>query len=154
LIHPEGALSVAFSPDGKAVLTGSGGPDGTIRLWDSQTGQERRQFIGHSDQVLALVFSRDGRYVLSGSADGTARLWDAQTGQELRRFTNQAGPIYAAALSPDTRYVLLGDHDVQLLDADYHDTIRTLCRRLPRDFTDDERAQYGISDKTPTCSKN
>ena len=45
------------------------------------------------------------------------------------------------------------DGTARLWDVDYHDTIRYLCSRLLRDFTDDERAQYGITDKEPTCPK-
>jgi WD40 repeat protein len=57
--------------------------------------------------------------------------------------------------SPDGRYVLTGSADgtARLWDADYHDTITSLCSRLLRDFSDDERAQYGIPNDAPTCPK-
>ena len=62
--------------------------DGTIRLWDVNSGSVLRRFGGHSDKVLAVAFSpdREGRRILSGSADGTLRLWDADTAKELHRF--------------------------------------------------------------------
>ena len=56
--------SVAFAPDGKYVLSGSF--DRTARLWDSQTGQELRQFTGHTDQVIGVAFS-PGSTVISFS---------------------------------------------------------------------------------------
>ncbi len=72
--------AVAFSPDGRYAL--SGAADGNIRLWDIQTGEKLRTLTGHSDEVASLVFSSDGRYVLSGG-DASTRLWDASSGEEL-----------------------------------------------------------------------
>jgi WD domain, G-beta repeat len=73
--------AVAFSPDGKRVLTGS--YDNTARLWDAATGEAVATLKGHTAQVLAVAFSPDGRRVLTGSNDHTARLWDLPTAQEL-----------------------------------------------------------------------
>lgn len=74
-------VAVAFSPDGKSVLTS--GWDRTVRLWDVATGNELRRFVGHASLVKSLAFSPDGKWVLTGSEDATARLWDAATGKEL-----------------------------------------------------------------------
>src|ERR1700732_5116023 len=70
--------SVAFSPDGARVLTGSA--DKTARLWDAATGKEIRGFTGHEDVVMSAAFSPHGARVLTGSQDETARLWDIATG--------------------------------------------------------------------------
>ena len=64
---------MAFSPDGKYVLTGSA--DKTARLWDAQSGQELRQFIGQPEFEPWVAFSSDGKYVLTSSAK-TALLWN------------------------------------------------------------------------------
>jgi WD40 repeat protein/transcriptional regulator with XRE-family HTH domain len=143
--------SAAFSPDGKYVLTAS--RDVLARLWDAQTAQEIRRFVGHTQAVRSAVFSPDGKYVLTGSEDKTARLWDAQTGQELRRFAGHTDSIFVVAFAPNGRQIATASADgtARLWDLDYQDTLRTLCGRLLRDLTPDERTQYGITGPGSTC---
>ncbi len=73
--HGSIVYSVAFSPDGKRVLTGSG--DNTAKLWDVKTGKELLTLKEHGDWVHSAAFSPDGKRVVTGSADGTAKIWDA-----------------------------------------------------------------------------
>ncbi len=149
---PGDTLTVDFSPDGKYVLAGGG--DKILRIWDAQSGKERHQYIGYTSGTFTAVFSPDGKYMATASPDGTARLWNVQTGQELRRFTGHTAGVENVAFSPDGKHLLTGSDDgtARLWDVDYHTTIEYLCSRLLRDFTEAERAQYGIADNTPTCS--
>jgi Tol biopolymer transport system component len=143
--------SVVVSADNRYVITT--GDDQKARLWDVQTGKEVRQFIGHTSGIFTAIFSPDGQTIATASPDSTARLWDVQTGQELRRFTGHTAGVEVVAFSPDGKHILTGSDDgtAMLWDVDYHTTMNYLCSRLLRDFTEEERAQYGITDTTPTC---
>ena len=79
--HQDRVYAVAFSPDGKTLLTGSA--DKTARLWDAATGRPIGTPTEPPGRSLAVAFSPDGKTVLTGSYDNTARLWDAATGRPI-----------------------------------------------------------------------
>ncbi|HUG89766.1 MAG TPA: protein kinase, partial [Planctomycetaceae bacterium] len=109
ILHDGPVIDVAFSPDGRTVLTGSG--DGTARLWDAATGAPRGEPLRHQNNVVALAFSPDGETVLTGSLDQTARLWDAARGAPLGEMLRHKGFVLAVAFSPDGATVLTGSSD-------------------------------------------
>ena len=99
---------VALSPDGRTVLGGS--TDGTVTLWDVETGEEIRRFV--DDQpITAVTFSPDGTKALIGAGyllnekveSGHIILWDVETGEEIRRFEGQPYAVEAVEFSPDGR---------------------------------------------------
>lgn len=78
--HRQGVLSVAISPDGSRLVSGS--DDKTLRIWDARSGRPTSEpLAGHGEAVNVVAFSPDGSLILSGSDDKTLRLWNARTGQ-------------------------------------------------------------------------
>ena len=79
--HPARCESVAVTPDGTRIITGS--DDNIARVWDAGNGAELLQFKGHTGSLLAVAVMPDGRRIVTGSDDKTARVWDVSTGAEL-----------------------------------------------------------------------
>ncbi|KAB8255441.1 hypothetical protein BDV32DRAFT_130723 [Aspergillus pseudonomiae] len=107
--HTDLVGSVAFSPDGQVVASGS--DDHTINLWDSKTGSELQTLKGHTGWVGSVAFSPDGQVVASGSYDHTINLWDSKTGLELQTLKGHTGWVVSVAFSPDGQVVASGSDD-------------------------------------------
>jgi WD40 repeat protein/uncharacterized caspase-like protein len=107
--HSHPVQAVAFSPNGRFVLSGSS--DNTLKLWDSASGKLVRTFEGHQNDVTSVAFSPDGRFVLSGSADKTLKLWEGASGKLVRTFEGHQKRVESVAFSPDGRLVLSGGDD-------------------------------------------
>ena len=101
--------SVAFSPDGKTILTGSN--DYSARLWDLN-GNPLIALKGQSSTINSVAFSPDGLSFLTGSfgSDPSARLWDLK-GKLLRVFKGHTTSIFSVAFSPDGKKILTGSAD-------------------------------------------
>jgi WD40 repeat protein len=109
--HRNAVNSVAFSPDGKTLASGSA--DTTIRLWDVSTGRELRKIIGHSASVSAVTFSPDGRLLASGSKaeENAVKLWDLSSGTELRTLKGHSDSVRSVAFSPDGKTLVTASKD-------------------------------------------
>jgi WD40 repeat protein len=116
--HGDEVWSLALSPDGRRLLTGSAAykkpPLGcSARLWDAATGAPIGAPMTHAELVCGIAFSPDGKTVLTGtgSHDRTTRLWDAATGEPLGPPQAHATFIRGLAFHPDGKTVLTGGGD-------------------------------------------
>ena len=122
--------SVAFSPDGSRLASGSW--DETIRLWNATTGKLMATLRGHTNDVNSVAFSPDGSRLASGSTDGTIRLWDVATVNQLHKLTGHGGDgwndVTSVAFSPDGSTIASGSRDntIKLWDVATGDELRTL----------------------------
>ncbi len=66
---------------------------------------------GHTEAIISIEYSPDGKTAITRSEDYTVRLWDIVTGQQLQAFTGHTDCIYSAAYSPDGKTVITGSND-------------------------------------------
>lgn len=118
--HTRVVWSLAFSPDGKMLASGS--EDQSIILWDTAWLSDRDQvpvdlvlgtLQGHTDGVVALAFSPDGKTLASGGnfRDQTLRLWDVARRRERARLKGHIRAIFAVAFAPDGQTLATGSAD-------------------------------------------
>ncbi|KAJ3080353.1 hypothetical protein HDU99_008613 [Rhizoclosmatium hyalinum] len=106
--HSESVCSVAFSPDGKTVVSGS--DDRTVRLWSVETG-ECFTLVGHSDWVTSVAVSPDSKTVVSGSGDKKVNLWDVKTGELSKTLGEHSHVVRSVAFLPSGKTVVSGSYD-------------------------------------------
>jgi len=138
-----GFTAVAFSPDGRTILTGGinqvaglrsanteSGPEigpsppaASLRFWDVESGRETGPSLAVGNQVLIIAFNADGTAFLVGSGDSPVRVWRTATREPIADLVSDdergKGPPYAAVFSPDGRTILtaLGSETARLWDA-------------------------------------
>ncbi|MBI4858855.1 MAG: hypothetical protein HY815_01070 [Candidatus Riflebacteria bacterium] len=101
--HQDHVGAVAFSPDGRKIVTGSA--DHTVKSWDATTGKNLATLTGHTEQVTAVAFTPNNR-ILTGSWDETMRFWDASSGQPLTVLSGGPRVAHCLTFSPDgTRFI-------------------------------------------------
>ena len=104
--HKSYIRALTYSPtDAKAA---SGGEDGIILIWDIEKMTILKRLTGHTAPIRhnCLVWSSDGKKILSGSWDGSIRLWDTKTGEQLVHLNPEYGRVMSLALSPNGKRAL------------------------------------------------
>ncbi|WP_448601439.1 outer membrane protein assembly factor BamB family protein [Thermoflexus hugenholtzii] len=107
--HRGPVLCLAFAPGGKILI--SGGEDGMLGGWETQSGSCLWLGEGHEGPVRQVALSPDGRRIASGSEDSTVRLWDARTGRCLWVGEGHRSRVWSVAFSPDGRRIASASSD-------------------------------------------
>jgi WD40 repeat protein len=125
--HTDAVYAVAFSPDGKFLITASF--DHTLKLWETATGKEVKTYggaTGHTKQVISVAFNQDGSMIASGSTDNTLKVWDVPVNAPIRSLKS-IDAVQAVALSPDGLKLAIGGKDGSLklvAPADFKDLVK------------------------------
>jgi RNA polymerase sigma factor (sigma-70 family) len=132
LRHQSFVGGVAFAPDGRTLV--SAGWDGTVRFWDTASGEPSAKFpmLREPDGALSLAYSPDGTRLVIGHNAGWVRLWDVAGARELLRTKVHHGDVQSVAFAPDGRTFATSAYEdplVRIWDADTGRERRTLAFR-------------------------
>src|SRR6266581_3487595 len=106
---PRSVLSIAWSPDGKHIASGS--RDRTVQVWDAATGKGILIYRYHFVAVFAVAWSPDGKHIASGGRDRVVRVWDVSTGGDTLTYEDHAEIVWAVAWSPNGKFIASGSSD-------------------------------------------
>jgi WD40 repeat protein len=115
---------VCFSPDGKRLASGGL----TVKVWDTERGQELHVLDGHSQPVNSVCFSPDGTRLATASDDQTVKVWDAKRGQEILTLKGHTAPVLSVCFSPAGTRLATGSANgmVKLWDAEHGQELVTV----------------------------
>lgn len=110
-----GLTTLALSPDGRVLASGSGYEDPTIRIWDAATGRFLVRLNGHTSWVGELVFTRDGRRLISAGGDQSIRVWDTSNWTETQVLRGHTDVVHAVAISESAQLIASAGADGNLM---------------------------------------
>lgn len=152
-------FAVVFAPDGKSLAAGYGDGDGTVRLWETASGQVRIRFLGHRSGAHSLAFSADRTMLASGGGDRTIMVWDVtgqrsanrrgdQTSKELNSLWSDLGSADAGKAYQAIRSLLgAGPQAVSLLKGRLRPVEAADTRRINQLVADLDSDTFAVREK-------
>ncbi|MGO9487342.1 MAG: PDZ domain-containing protein [Rhodomicrobium sp.] len=118
--HSSVIKGLAFSPDGRRLISGSGLGDLSVIIWDVETKTVLHRLKGHRDDVYAVGFTPDGARAVTGSYDKTLRLWNVADGSLIQEMTGHSEKVFKLAVSPKDGSIASGDYsgEIRLWDGE------------------------------------
>jgi WD40 repeat protein len=157
VLHPVQAVqALAFSPDGKRIVSGEVG--GSLQRWDVSSGRAvGAPMLGHTRTVESVAYSPDGRSIASGADDNSIRVWNADTGKRAGpALTGHTSAVLSVAWSHDSRILVSGglDQTIRMWDVASGQQISNSLRGTNAAVTsvalspDSSRIYYGSANRT------
>ncbi|WPJ60368.1 hypothetical protein SMAC4_13252 [Sordaria macrospora] len=144
--HRGNVSSVAFSPDGQRLASGS--EDETIKIWDPASGSCLQTLEGHRSSVGSVAFSPDGQWLASGSWDETIKIWDPASGSCLQTLEGHRSYVRSVAFSPDGQRLASGSDDetIKIWDPASGSCLQTIpTSTLITDISFDPTSRYLVT---------
>lgn len=116
---------IVYSPDGTLLAA----PDSNqLKLYDPVSGELISTLVGHEQDIVSLIFSRDGRYLATGSLDASVRIWEVRTGKLIHVLSGHAAEVGGLAFTPDGRFLISSSEDGMLIvwDANTGELLRSI----------------------------
>ena len=111
--HKGRVKSVAFSPDGKLLVSGS--TDKNIKIWDLSKRQLIRNLTGHDASVVSVALSPDGEKIVSSACEGTIRIWNLNDGKCIQELAGHQNWVWAVTFSPDGQFIASASQDESII---------------------------------------
>jgi WD40 repeat protein len=101
----DNVLSIAITPDGKKIISGSGKDDGNIEIFDLESGQSLAKFSGHKSLIFGIAVMPDNKTFITSSRDNFIKVWDIESKECITYFTNISG-FSKVIISPDSKKII------------------------------------------------
>ena len=124
--HTGDVTKVAFSPDGKQVISGSW--DNAIRVWNVETGKQTDTVKGRPAVVTSVAFSANGKQIVIAGSNNSLRIWSAKSGERTLMLQGHTAFVTSVALSPNEKQIVSGNSDntLRIWNGETGEQIRTL----------------------------
>lgn len=107
--HENVVCDVALSPDNRLIASSS--YDGSVKVWNAETGQVILTFPGHEQTVCCVAFSPNGQQIASGGLDRIVKVWHPETGEEALTYRSHLAHVKSLAYSPDGMLIASASND-------------------------------------------